>query len=112
MGPATLADLKLEFVKTEVRDSVGYLKLARSPVNACNSQMILELDTALTSVRFDDEVRAVILTSDSDIFFPQRIESYKTAAVDQLVLNLPPAAIAEQCDLLAAFSEVVTLCRD
>lgn len=68
-APPTLTELDLAFVKTEVRDGVGYLKLDRPPVNAHNTQMILELDQAMTSIRFDDDVRAVILTSDSDKFF-------------------------------------------
>ncbi|GAA1515482.1 enoyl-CoA hydratase/isomerase family protein [Nocardioides humi] len=68
-APPTLADLDLEFVKTEVRDGVGYLKLDRPPVNAHNTQMILELDQAFTAVRFDDEVRAVVLTSETERFF-------------------------------------------
>jgi enoyl-CoA hydratase len=68
-APPTLAELSVEFVKTEVRDGVGYLKLDRPPVNAHNTQMILELDQAMTAIRFDDDVRAVILTSNTDKFF-------------------------------------------
>jgi enoyl-CoA hydratase len=68
-APPTLSELDLDFVKTEVRDGVGYLKLARPPVNAHNTQMILELDQAITAIRFDDEVRAVVLTSATEKFF-------------------------------------------
>lgn len=68
-APPTLAELDLEFVKTEVRDGVGYLRLSRPPVNAHNTQMILELDQAMTGIRFDDDVRAVVLTSVTDKFF-------------------------------------------
>jgi enoyl-CoA hydratase/carnithine racemase len=62
-------ELDLEFVKTEVRDGVGYLKLRRPPANAHNLQMILELDRAVLAVRFDDAVKVVVLTSDLDRFF-------------------------------------------
>jgi enoyl-CoA hydratase len=68
-APPTMGTLDLEFIKTEVRDGVGYLRLDRPPVNAHNTQMILELDQAMTAIRFDDDVRAVILTSDTDKFF-------------------------------------------
>lgn len=68
-APPTLDELELEFVHTEVRDGVGYLKLRRPPANAHNTQMILELDQAVTAVRFDDEARAVVLTSELEKFF-------------------------------------------
>lgn len=68
-APPTLAELDLEFVRTEVRDGVGYLRLCRPPANAHNTQMIIELDQAMVAVRFDDEVRAVVLTSELDKFF-------------------------------------------
>jgi len=68
-APQTLAELDLEFISTEVRDGVGYVKLNRPPVNAHNTKMILELDQAFTAVRFDDDVRAVVLTSDAEKFF-------------------------------------------
>jgi enoyl-CoA hydratase len=68
-APPLLSELDLEFIATEVRDGVGYLKLNRPPVNAHNTKMILELDQAMTAIRFDDDVRAVVLTSDTPKFF-------------------------------------------
>jgi enoyl-CoA hydratase/carnithine racemase len=64
-----LDELDLEFVKTEIRDGVGYMKLQRPPANAHNLQMILELDQAVLAVRFDDDVKVAVLTSDLDRFF-------------------------------------------
>ena len=66
--PVGVADLDLEYVKTEVRDGVGYLRLSRPPANAHNLRMILELDQAVLAVRFDDAVRVVVLTSDLGLF--------------------------------------------
>jgi enoyl-CoA hydratase/carnithine racemase len=68
-APPTLDELELEYVKTEVRDGVGYLRLNRPPANAHNTQMILELDQAVQAVRFDDDARVVVLTSELEKFF-------------------------------------------
>jgi enoyl-CoA hydratase/carnithine racemase len=67
--PTTLAELELEHISTEVVDGVGYLRLNRPPANAHNLAMILELDRAVLAVRFDDDVKAVVLTSALDKFF-------------------------------------------
>lgn len=64
-----LDDLDLEFVETEVKDGVGYMRLRRPPANAHNLQMILELDQAVLAIRFDDDVRAAVLTSSQEKFF-------------------------------------------
>lgn len=66
--PTPLAELELEFIRTEVKDGVGYLKLCRPPANAHNLQMILELDQAVLATRFDDDVKVVVLTSDLALF--------------------------------------------
>jgi enoyl-CoA hydratase/carnithine racemase len=68
-APTPLAELRLENIRTEVVDGVGYLRLNRPPANAHHLAMILELDRAVLAVRFDDDVRAVVLTSDLDRFF-------------------------------------------
>jgi enoyl-CoA hydratase len=67
--PTPLSALELEHIRTEVIDGVGYLRLNRPPANAHNLQMILELDQAVLAVRFDDDVKAVVLTSELDKFF-------------------------------------------
>jgi enoyl-CoA hydratase len=68
-SPTPLAALELEHIRTEVIDGVGYLRLNRPPANAHNLQMILELEQAVLAVRFDDDVKAVVLTSGLDRFF-------------------------------------------
>jgi enoyl-CoA hydratase len=67
--PTPLSALALEHIRTEVIDGVGYLRLNRPPANAHHLAMILELDQAVLAVRFDDDVKAVVLTSDLDRFF-------------------------------------------
>jgi len=65
----TLANADLEFIETEVRDGVGYLRLNRAPVNAHNLQMILELDRAMLHARFDDDARVIVLMSARENYF-------------------------------------------
>jgi enoyl-CoA hydratase/carnithine racemase len=67
--PTTLAELELEHITAEVVDGVGYLRLNRPPANAHNLAMILELDRAVLAVRFDDDVKVVVLTSALEKFF-------------------------------------------
>jgi enoyl-CoA hydratase len=67
--PKPLAALELEHIATEVVDGVGYMRLNRPPANAHNLQMILELDQAVMAIRFDDDVKVAVLTSNMDRFF-------------------------------------------
>ncbi|HEX9056079.1 MAG TPA: enoyl-CoA hydratase/isomerase family protein [Ktedonobacterales bacterium] len=61
--------LKLEFLRTRLEDGIAIIELNRPPANAHHTPMILELDRAVTEVRFDERVRAVVLASASDKFF-------------------------------------------
>jgi enoyl-CoA hydratase/carnithine racemase len=68
-APPARAGLDPDFVETDVRDGVRYLKLARPPVSAHDTQMLLELDRPMTAVFLEDGVRAVVLASDKDRSF-------------------------------------------
>lgn len=61
--------LQLEFLRTRLEDGVAHIELNRPPANAHHTAMILELDRAVTEVRFDDRVRMAILSSASEKFF-------------------------------------------
>jgi enoyl-CoA hydratase/carnithine racemase len=48
---------------------VGIVRLDRPPANAHDAEMILQLQDAVETIRFDDTVRAAVLSSTSDTFF-------------------------------------------
>ena len=50
-----------EFVRLEVADGIGTIRLDRPPVNALNEQLTAELADAARSAAASDEVRAVIV---------------------------------------------------
>lgn len=63
------SELDLEYFTTEVTDHVGTLRLDRPPANAHDINVLLELQRAVESVRFDESVRAVLFGSSNDKFF-------------------------------------------
>ncbi len=63
------SELDLEYFTTEVTDHVGVLRLDRPPANAHDINVLLELQRAVESVRFDEDVRAVLFGSSNDKFF-------------------------------------------
>lgn len=62
-------ELELEYFTTEVDNHVGVLRLDRPPANAHDINVLLELQRAVESVRFDENVRAVLFGSANDTFF-------------------------------------------
>ncbi|MDF9748514.1 enoyl-CoA hydratase/isomerase family protein [Natrinema salsiterrestre] len=62
-------ELDLEFFTTEVNNHVGILRLDRPPANAHDIDVLLELQRAVESIRFDENVRAVLFGSENDTFF-------------------------------------------
>ncbi|WP_227377684.1 enoyl-CoA hydratase/isomerase family protein [Haladaptatus halobius] len=65
----SFADLELENFSTEMDDHVGILRIDRPPANAHDLDMIIELQSAIESVRFDEDVRVAVLASANDRFF-------------------------------------------
>jgi enoyl-CoA hydratase len=61
--------LQLEFLRTTLDDGIATIELNRPPANAHHTPMILDLDRAVTEVRFDERVKVVILSSASERFF-------------------------------------------
>ncbi len=57
-----------EFVKLEVADGIGTIRLDRPPVNALNDQVGDELAAAAHSATSSDEVRAVIIYGGEKVF--------------------------------------------
>lgn len=62
-------ELQLEYFETELDGYIGVIRLDRPPANAHNIDMILELQTLVETVRFDDDVRVAVLGSASDKVF-------------------------------------------
>ncbi len=50
-----------EFVRLEVGDGIGTIRLDRPPVNAMNDQLTSELADAARAAAEADEIRAVII---------------------------------------------------
>jgi enoyl-CoA hydratase/carnithine racemase len=57
-----------EFVRLEVADGIGTIRLDRPPVNALNDQLTGELADAARSAAESDEVRAVIIYGGEKVF--------------------------------------------
>ena len=57
-----------EFVRLEIADGIGTIRLDRPPVNALNDQVRDELAAVASSAAADDEIRAVILYGGEKVF--------------------------------------------
>jgi enoyl-CoA hydratase/carnithine racemase len=57
-----------EFVRLEIADGIGTIRLDRPPVNALNDQVRDEVAAAASSAAADDEIRAVILYGGEKVF--------------------------------------------
>ncbi|MHC3437478.1 enoyl-CoA hydratase/isomerase family protein [Natrialbaceae archaeon A-gly3] len=62
-------DLDLEYFSTELDGHIGVLRLNRPPANAHDINVLLELQRAVESVRFDDDVRVVLFGSENEDIF-------------------------------------------
>jgi enoyl-CoA hydratase/carnithine racemase len=57
-----------DFVRLEVADGIGTIRLDRPPVNALNDQLTAELGAAATAAENAEEVRAVIIYGGEKVF--------------------------------------------
>jgi enoyl-CoA hydratase/carnithine racemase len=57
-----------EFLKVEVEDYVATVRLDRPKVNALNSQVFIEIGLCASELKFDDNVRAVVVTGGEKVF--------------------------------------------
>jgi enoyl-CoA hydratase len=57
-----------EFVRLEVADGIGTIRLDRPPVNALNDQLTAELAAAAQAAEASEEIRAVILYGGEKVF--------------------------------------------
>jgi enoyl-CoA hydratase/carnithine racemase len=57
-----------EFIRLDVADAIGTIRLDRPPVNALNDQLTAELTAAALTAASDPEIRAVILYGGEKVF--------------------------------------------
>ncbi|HEX2773734.1 MAG TPA: enoyl-CoA hydratase-related protein [Micromonosporaceae bacterium] len=57
-----------DFVRVEIKDGIGTIRLERPPMNALNTQVQEELRAAATAATADAEVRAVIVYGGEKVF--------------------------------------------
>jgi enoyl-CoA hydratase/carnithine racemase len=88
-----------EFVRLEVADGIGTIRLDRPPVNALNDQVTAELAAAAAAAESSAEVRAVILYGGEKVFAAG-------ADINDMAEADYPAMIARSGRLQAALSLV------
>jgi enoyl-CoA hydratase/carnithine racemase len=107
--------------------STAIVKLAKSITNAIGWQLLADLGAAVREVREDDEVRAILLTSESDKFFsigldiPELIDLDKgefakfLASFEQVCIDLyslPKPTVAAITGHATAGGAILALCAD
>ncbi|MFB6297626.1 MAG: enoyl-CoA hydratase/isomerase family protein [Salinirussus sp.] len=65
----TFEDLDLADFETEQDGHVGIVRLDAPPANAHDADMVLEFQRMVETIRFDDTVRAAVLSSTNETFF-------------------------------------------
>jgi enoyl-CoA hydratase/carnithine racemase len=65
----SVTDLQLKFLKVEMDGSVCVFRLNRPPANAHDLEMVRELETLVTAIRFDSKVKAAMMASANPRFF-------------------------------------------
>ncbi len=63
------ADTQRTLVQYEIKDGVAYLTLTDPPANTYTHEMMLQLDQAVLSARFDKDVHVIVLTGLGEKFF-------------------------------------------
>src|SRR3989304_8550439 len=62
-----MADGKL--IESRVDKGVAVLEINRPPVNSYTTELLKELDAAILDARFDDNVRAIVISGKVEKFF-------------------------------------------
>jgi enoyl-CoA hydratase len=62
-----MADAKM--IEYRVDNGIAVLEINRPPANAYNTELLKELDEAVLSARFDDNVHAIVITGKLEKFF-------------------------------------------
>ena len=65
----SFSELDLDAFQTDLEDHIGTIRIDRPPANAHNIDVLLELQTAVEAVRFDEDVRVALFGSANEKFF-------------------------------------------
>ena len=60
--------MEFKYLKTGKADGIGWLRFNRPPVNALNTEMVLEIERAIDRFGTEDDVLVVILTGEGKAF--------------------------------------------
>ena len=63
-----MPDYRFETLRVELQDHVATVWLAHPPVNAVNTQLLLDLTLAMDAFGDDPDVRCVVLTGEGRVF--------------------------------------------
>ena len=90
-----------EFVRLEVADGVGTIRLDRPPMNAINDELTRDLVEAATAATLDDAVRAVVMWGGEKVF---------AAGAD--ITQMVEAGAHQMKGLIAGLQEAFSLVED
>ena len=62
-------DLDLDYFTTEQDGHIGIVRLNRPPANAHNIDMVLQLQKIVETIRFDNDIRVAVLSSENEKVF-------------------------------------------
>jgi len=65
----SVTDLQLQYTTVEMDGNVCVFRLNRPPANAHNFDMVRELERLVTEIRYDSNVKAVMMASANPRFF-------------------------------------------
>ncbi|BBH64478.1 enoyl-CoA hydratase [Actinoplanes sp. OR16] len=89
-----------EFVRLEVADGIGTIRLERPPMNALNTQVQEELREAAQAATADDQIRAVIVYGGEKVFAAGAdITEFTTVTYQQMLARA--AALSSAFDAVA-----------
>jgi enoyl-CoA hydratase/carnithine racemase len=95
-----------EFVRLEVKDGIGTIRLERPPMNALNAQVQEELRAAAGAAAADAEVRAIIVYGGEKVF-AAGADIKEMADMDYVAMSARAGALSSAFDALARIPKPV-----
>ena len=95
-----------EFVRLEISDGIGTIRLDRRPVNALNAQLVGELAEVAAQAGADPEVRAVIVYGGEKVFAAGE-DITEMAEADYAVMSATAGRLQHAIGLVAALAKPV-----
>ncbi|GAB7043465.1 MULTISPECIES: enoyl-CoA hydratase/isomerase family protein [Catenuloplanes] len=95
-----------EFVRLEIADGIGTIRLDRPPMNALNTQVQEELRAAATAAAGDDAVRAVVVHGGEKVF-AAGADIKEMAGLDYARMSARAGALSSAFDAVAKIPKPV-----